>query len=298
MVKIPSVVSHFALHALLGETGAQGLTFPRQDTTPVWLTLPPTPSLPSPISEARIPIDGVELWIQKYNEDASQTPLVLDHGGLGYSAYFGAVLSRLIAKGHYVIALDRRGHGRSTFKADDDFTFDLFANNIYDQLKAAGIGQYNVVGWSDGGATTLSALLNDTISPTIEKAFLFGTFMLPSDSNSSFPDTDIYAEFVSRCAQEYSELQPGANFTQFATKVATLEATLPQFTTAQLAAISGSRVRIAGAQYDEAVNLDVPAKLQAAIPGSSLVILNDVSHFAPLQDPDQFTSALEDFFYA
>jgi pimeloyl-ACP methyl ester carboxylesterase len=243
-------------------------------------------------------VDGVELWIQKYNEDARKTPLVFDHGGLGYSAYFGAVLSRLIAKGHYVIALDRRGHGRSTFKEDDVFTFDLFANNIYEQLKAVGVSKYNVVGWSDGGATTISTLLDGTISPTIEKAFLFGAFMVPSDSNPNFPNTDMYSEFVTRCAKEYSQLQPQANFTSFATKVGTLEATLPQFTNAQLRTIDGSRVRIAGAQYDEAVNLDVPAKLHAAIPGSSLVILKNVSHFAPLQDPDQFTGALEDFFYA
>lgn len=153
---------------------------------------------------------------------ASQTPLVFDHGGLGYSAYFAAVLSRLIAKGHYVIAVDRRGHGRSTFNPDDLFTFDLFANNIYEQLKAAGVSKYNVVGWSDGGATTISALLNSTISPTIEKAFLFGAFMVPSDSNSSFPNTDIYSELVTRCAEEYSELQPQANFTLLATKVGRL----------------------------------------------------------------------------
>lgn len=223
--------------------------------------------------------------------------MVFDHGGLGYSAYFAAVLSRLIAKGHYVIAVDRRGHGRSTFNPDDLFTFDLFANNIYEQLKAVGVSEYNVVGWSDGGATTISALLNSTVSPKIEKAFLFGAFMVPSDSNSSFPNTDIYSEFVTRCAEEYSELQPQANFTLFATKVGTLEATLPQFTDVELGTIDGSRVRIAGAQYDEAVNLDVPAKLHAAIPGSSLVILTNVSHFAPLQDPDQFTSAVEDFFF-
>ncbi|KAI5921540.1 Alpha/Beta hydrolase protein [Camillea tinctor] len=297
MVQIPSVISYLALHALLGIKGTQGRTIPRQDK-PVWETLPATPALPSPISDVRIAADGVELWMQKYNEDASQTPLVFDHGGLGYSAYFGDVLSRLIAKGHYVIAVDRRGHGRSTFKDDDVFTFDMFASNIYEQLKSAGVGQYNVVGWSDGGATTISALLNSTISPTIEKAFLFGTFMVPEDSNSTFPNTDIYSQFVSRCAQEYSELQPNANFSLFANKVGTLEATLPQFTTAQLGTISGSRVRIAGAEYDEAVNLDVPDKLHAAIPGSSLVILKNVSHFAPLQDPDQFTTAVEDFFYA
>lgn len=308
MMTVASFVSYLTLAAaLLGAaaSGAQGQPLgiplsPRgSDTKPVWLTLPETPSLPSPINSARTAIGGVELWIQKYNEKPGQTPLVLDHGGLGHSAYFGAVLSRLIAKGRYVIALDRRGHGRSTFLPGDVFTYDLFANDIYAQLKASGVGKYNVVGWSDGAITTLSALLNSTISPTIGKAFLFGASRNPSDTNASFAETDVFAQFVSRCRLEYGQLQPQANFTMFANKVATLEAKLPQFSKAQLGQISdGSRVRIAAAQYEEAVELEVPAKLQAAIKGSSLVTLANVSHFAPLQDPDQFTKAVEDFFFA
>jgi hypothetical protein len=80
MVKISLLAS------LLLSGIAQVLAIAERGTTPVWLTLPPTPPLPSPISGVRIPVDGVELWIQKYNEDARKTPLVFDHGGLGYSA--------------------------------------------------------------------------------------------------------------------------------------------------------------------------------------------------------------------
>lgn len=54
-------------------------------------------------------------------------------------------------------------------------------------------------------------------------------------------------------------------------------------------------MQIVGAEYDEAVNLDVPAKLNAAVMGSSLVMLEGVSHFAPVQDPAGFAAAVVAF---
>ncbi|RSM17903.1 hypothetical protein CDV31_003329 [Fusarium ambrosium] len=273
---------------------ANGLAI-RQDT-PIWQTLPPTPNLPSPINTKTTLINGVQLWMQKYNEHVGGIPIVMDHGGLGYSAYFGSVISRLVANGHYVIAVDRRGHGRSTFNANDVFTYDQMADDIHDQLAAAGVSKYNVVGWSDGAMTTLAALINPTLAAPIHKAFVFGGAANPEQTNATFSDTTIFSEFVSRCGVEYAELQPNANFSLFANKVGTMEATLPQITDAQLGTIDGSRVIIVGAEHEEAINLDVPEKLHKAIKGSQLEILPGVSHFAPLQDPDQFTKAVEKFF--
>lgn len=267
-------------------------------TKPVWETLPDTPALPSPISTETKSVNGVNLWFQKYNEATGGLPLVFDHGGLGYSAYFGAVIDRLIKKNYYVIAVDRRGHGRSTFNKDDTFSFDGFANDIYQLLLDIGVPKYNVVGWSDGAATTLAALQNSTIAPTIEKAFLFAGFMTAADTNATFTNTDIYKTFVSRCATEYATLQPNANFTLFANKVGVLESTQPNFTAEGLGKLDGSKITIAAADHDEAVNLNVPAKLNSAIEGSKLITLKNVSHFAPVQDPEQFSQAVENFLAA
>lgn len=261
-----------------------------------WYTLPQTPLLPAPISNTLQNINGVKLWSQEYNKAPGQIPIVLVHGGLGYSAYFGAVISNLIAQKRYVIAIDRRGHGRSTFNPADEFTFDMFAKDIDAQLKAIGVQKYNVVGWSDGAATTLAALQNPTLALNINKAFVFAGFMVPQDTNPSFTTTAIYKEFVTRCAQEYAVNQPGADFKLFAGKVAKLESTLPQFTAEGLAKIDGTKVAIIGAEHDEAVNLNVPDKLHAAIRGSQLIILKGVSHFAPVQDPRGFTEAILKFF--
>uniref|UniRef100_A0A0D2Y2T9 AB hydrolase-1 domain-containing protein n=1 Tax=Fusarium oxysporum (strain Fo5176) TaxID=660025 RepID=A0A0D2Y2T9_FUSOF len=139
---------------------------------------------------------------------------------------------------------------------------------------------------------------NPVMSEPIKKAFIFGGSANPEQTNATFSSTDIFSEFVSRCRTEYGELQPHANFTLFGTKVATMEATLPQFTDGQLGSIDGPRVIIVGAEHEEAVNRDVPEKLHKAIKGSHIEILTGVSHFAPLQDPDQFTKAVEEWFEA
>ena len=63
---------------------------------PLWQTLPPTPALPSPINSKTTLVNGVQLWMQEYNKQVGGIPIVFDHGGLGYSAYFGSVIQRLV----------------------------------------------------------------------------------------------------------------------------------------------------------------------------------------------------------
>lgn len=257
--------------------------------------LPPTPPLPSPISTIRAPIDGVELWYQQYNPQRGQTPIVMIHGGLGYSAYFGSVISRLLDANHYVIAVDRRGHGRSTYLSSDEFTFPMFAKDTQALLSTLGVEDAYWVGWSDGAATTLAGLLDGNINSKIKKAFVFAGFQSYRDTNSTFTETSNYQDFVQRCAKEYAELQPEANFTDFATKVAQLEGTQPNWSDADMGKIDGQKVWIVGAEEDEAVNLAVPVHLNSVIPGSTLRMLSGVTHFAPLQNPGSFANLVEEF---
>lgn len=287
-----------ALLVAFGTPAVESRAFQQRATSNIWETLPATPSLPTPINTTLSSSNGAQLWMQQYNEAAGGIPVVLIHGGGGYSAYFGDIITRLVANGKRVIAVDRRGHGRSTFVDTDVWTFDMFASEISVQLASLGVTSADWVGWSDGAATTYAALQDATITKTINKAFVFAGFMVPEDTNSTYTDTTIYTTFVSRIKEEYTALQPTASFTEFATLLGTLEATLPQFTTEGLGTIDGSKVAVVGAQYDEAVNLDVPVKLNAAIPGSTLIMLENVSHFAPMQDPDQFTTELEAFLNA
>ncbi|KAG0148389.1 hypothetical protein CROQUDRAFT_90302 [Cronartium quercuum f. sp. fusiforme G11] len=266
----------------------------------IWLTLPKTPKLPQveSISEMQN-INGVDLWSRQFNKNEDKTPIVLVHGGLGYSDYFGDVITKLVKHGHYVIAVDRRGHGKSKFNENDIFTYELFADDIDKQLKSLGVKEYYAVGWSDGAATFIAALQDSNLKTSIKKAFLFAGFMVPTDTNPQFEKSDIFKDFVLRCTKEYAENHPEdpSKFALFAKKVDTMERNLPQFTEEGLKAIDGSKVAIVEAEYDEAVKREVPEKLHQAIKDSQLITLKKVSHFAPMQDSVSFTQEIETFFF-
>ena len=75
-----------------------------------WMRLPPTPALPKPEASGIAPVNGIRLW---YAEFGHGEPVILVHGGLANSNYWGLQVPVLAAHYH-VIVLDSRGHGRST----------------------------------------------------------------------------------------------------------------------------------------------------------------------------------------
>src|SRR5262249_55070427 len=96
---------------------------------PRWLTLPPTPTLPKPESSGLVPINGVKIWhaVYGWNENKGE-PVMLLHGGLANSAYWGNQIPFLAAH-HKVIVMDSRGHGRSSFDGKK-ITYHLMASDV------------------------------------------------------------------------------------------------------------------------------------------------------------------------
>ncbi len=76
---------------------------------PQWLTLPPTPSLPTAVKSGLAPVNGIKIWYATFGRGA---PVILLHGGLANSNYWG-ILVRALAPHYRVIVMDSRGHGRS-----------------------------------------------------------------------------------------------------------------------------------------------------------------------------------------
>jgi pimeloyl-ACP methyl ester carboxylesterase len=209
----------------------------------------------------------------------------------------GNVISLLMDK-HYIIAMDTRGHGRSTMDSTP-FSYELYASDAAGLLRSLGISKAAWVGWSDMAAGTLAGLMSTTNSSLIDRAFVYGGFHDVASTNSSFTSTAIYNTFVTRAASEYTTLQPTGNLTAFAAAVETLESTQPNWNQANLATIKlGSKVTISGGQYEEAIVLTEPALLNKWVSGSKLVMMSNVSHFAPVQDPAQFAAKVTAFLAA
>nr|WP_256351561.1 alpha/beta fold hydrolase [Pseudomonas gingeri] len=75
-----------------------------------WETLPPTPTPVVGAKTGYAAVNGIKLY---YTRTGHGSPVVLLHGGLGNSDYWGNQVKALAAK-HTVISIDSRGHGRSS----------------------------------------------------------------------------------------------------------------------------------------------------------------------------------------
>ena len=82
---------------------------------------------------------------------ADAPAIVLLHGGLGSAEDFAPLLPRLQA--HFrILAIDTRGHGRST-RGDVPLTYAQTADDARQIIEAVGLRQFHLFGFSDGGVT-------------------------------------------------------------------------------------------------------------------------------------------------
>ena len=95
-------------------------------------------------------LNGVDIYFETYGIGP---PVLVIHEGLGsLDSMSHQVIA--ISKSHFVIAPDTRGHGRSgDFEAQ--LSYSLLARDMLKLLDHLGIGQVDVVGWSDGGIVGL-----------------------------------------------------------------------------------------------------------------------------------------------
>jgi pimeloyl-ACP methyl ester carboxylesterase len=121
--------------------------------------------------------------------------------------------------------------------------------------------------------------------------FFFGCNMDPSGTKEFIPGPVVDRCF-SRHAKDYAELSATPDgFESFVDAVSLMQRTEPNYTVLDLAGIQVP-VTIVHAEHDEFITPDHAAYLARSVPGADLVVLPDVSHFAPLQRPEQFNHAM------
>jgi pimeloyl-ACP methyl ester carboxylesterase len=252
-----------------------------------WMILPPTPTLPAGGETGMAPVDGIRIWYAEYGRGE---PVLLLHGGLANSDYWGELV-RALMPSYRVIVMDSRGHGRST-RDSAPFGYDLMAKDTVGLLDFLKIKRVALVGWSDGAIIGLDIAMHrpDRLSKLFAFAANYDTAGVADIGHSP-----VFTAFEARAGQEYKRLSPTPNdYPRFLAAITQMWNSEPNWRLSDFRRITVP-TWIVDADHDEAILPDQPRTMAKWIPDAGLLIEPDVSHFAALQDPDQFARDVEHF---
>lgn len=241
--------------------------------------------LPDTGDQGTVEHDGARIWYATYGVGP---PVILLHGGLGHSGNWGYQVPALVSNGYRAVVIDSRGHGRSTHDGRL-YTYELMAADVVAVMDALHLEQTGLVGWSDGAVI---ALILAAKAPTrVAGVFFFACNMDPSGAKE-FVFTPIIGRCLNRHKQDYQRLSTTPDqFEAFSEAVGLMQQTQPNWSANDLAQIS-LPVVIIHSEHDEFIKREHAEYLARNIPKAELIELAGVSHFAPLQRPEQFNSAM------
>ena len=244
-------------------------------------------ALPLPVTndQGYVEHDGARIWYATYG---SGLPVILLHGGLGHSGNWGYQVPALVRSGYRAVLIDSRGHGRSTRDARP-FTYELMASDVSAVMDRLNLEKAGLVGWSDGACTAL--ILAAKAPARVAGVFFFACNMDPSGTKEVE-----FGPILKRCfgrhVKDYAQLSATPDqFDEFSEAVGLMQKTQPNYSANDLAQISVP-VAIVHSEHDEFIKREHAEYLARSIPNAEFIDLPGVSHFAPLQRPERFNTAM------
>ena len=241
--------------------------------------------LPPTTDQGYIEHDGARIWYAAYG---SGPAVIVLHGGLGNSGNWGYQVPALIEHGYRVVVMDSRGHGRSTRDAWP-FSYDLMSTDVLALMDTLHLEKAALVGWSDGACTALALASHQP--DRVAGVFFFACNMDPSGTKE-FVFTPMIGRCLNRHKQDYAQRSATPDrFDEFSEAVGLMQRTQPNYSADELAGISVP-VAIVQSEHDEFIKREHAEYLARTIPGAEFIYLPGVSHFAPLQRPEQFNPVM------
>ncbi|HVX43822.1 MAG TPA: alpha/beta hydrolase [Mycobacteriales bacterium] len=236
----------------------------------------------SPARTGYAEVDGARLY---YEIHGAGDPIVLLHGGVLTIELSFATLLPALATGRQVIAVELRGHGRST-DTDREFSIPDFAAGVVGVLDHLGIEQADFFGFSLGGLTALQVAIADP--RRVGRLILGSTHYRPdgyypeiSDPAMTSPRLPTPEDFAAM-REAYVAVAPDPDhFEAFMAKVGPAVHAFPGWTDDQLRALTAPTLLVIG-DFDF-VRPEHALRMQELIPDVQLAILpgtkhNDVTH--------------------
>jgi len=212
-------------------------------------------------------------------------PVLVLHDGVGYTEDMSFQI-RALAKSHFVIAVDSRGHGRST-GANRPLSYSLMSDDMVKVLDSLKINRVDVVGWSDGGIIGLDLAMR--YPERIRR--------LVAISANYNPDGLGYTPSVGEVphiALRYRLIAPDpAQWPALYRNVVTMWRTQPQYTLTDLSHIKAPTLIMAG--ENDLIKREHTDQLAKAIPGSQECIIAGATHSVPIEKPEIIDSKILNF---
>jgi pimeloyl-ACP methyl ester carboxylesterase len=229
--------------------------------------------------------DGARIWYAAYG---SGPPAILLHGGLGHGGNWAYQLPALLRAGYRAIVLDSRGHGRST-RDERPLSYELMASDLAAVMDALGLERAALVGWSDGAVVALALAMR---APARAAGVLFFACNVDPSGVKEFVETPVIARCFARHAKDYALLSATPDqFEALAEVVGHMQQTQPNYGADDLVRVAVP-VTVVQSEHDEFITREHAEYLARTIPRATLVLLEGVSHFAPLQRPELFNRAM------
>lgn len=257
----------------------------------VWKTVPFPTTYPAPDSSSHSTVNGIELFHAEWGEGE---PVILLHGGLGSIEAWANQIPSLSAN-HKVIAIDSRGHGRST-RDDQTYSYSQMASDVLALMDEMSIDKAAFIGWSDGGIIALEIAINHP--ERIDKALTIGTNYNLQGIDPSVEESPAFGEYVGKAAELYSKLSATPDeFDGFVGDITKMWGTQPDYSEEQLGSITAP-FTVVQAIEDEAIIDEHAEKMASLMSDATYVQMEGVSHFAMWQEPEKVNEAIATFLSA
>jgi pimeloyl-ACP methyl ester carboxylesterase len=253
---------------------------------PAGLPLPGAP--PRPSASGFVEVAGARL---RYAAWGRGRAVVLLHGGAGNGDHWALQVVPL-AKGHRVIALDARGHGRSSL-GTEPIGYHRLAEDVVAVLDRLKVPRASVVGWSDGAIVGLDLAIHHP--ERVDRLVLLGANF---DHTGSLPGAgtgERFDAYLERCAADQLRFtrDPGS-FDALLEALRPMWRSEPAFTPEELGRVRAPTLVLHG-EGEENIPEEHARALARLVPGARLAIVPGASHFALWQRPERFNALVLGF---
>lgn len=223
--------------------------------------------------------------------------LLLLHGALGSSRQFRK-LRPLLADAFDVNTFNFSGHGGMAIT--EDFSIDLFAQNVLEFLGSESTERINIFGYSMGGYAALKAALcePEKIHAIVTLGTKFNWEVESADKEIRMLNPDKIEEKVPHFAEKLSNEHAPANWKQVVSQTASMMHRLAhgeKLVSTDLEKIPTEVVIGIGAE-DNMVSLEESEEVARTLPNGTLVKLPGVHHPIEKNKPEQLSAFIKNAF--